>query len=592
MALGKAFIEVHADTAPFARELGKEINRILREQESKTTTSGSRIGSNIAKGVSQGITRNRKSIGNSLSKGLQSGVQQSQGLFSRLGAGLVDTIDDGLSGLPAELKAVLGGALLAVAPIAGSLIAAAITGAIATALTFGVAGLGILAASQFSEIGDQFTTIFTNLRSTIVEDAQVIFPVLTAGLEMVEKRLLGLRPVWQKVFQAASTVILPLLDGILGFAENFGQQFAASFDNLDEFADLLGRGLREIGTAAGQVIRAIANDDDAVAALTDLLLLVRDLILFTGMLVKAFLDLYGALRAIAIATDGLGIIQTDLKDFNRESLLGAQASAAMSAGISGTVQQLESEQKALDEANKVLDDYIKRTFGSWDANIQFEQSLDDMAETLAKHRGALDLNSQAGRDNQKVIRDASAALIEQRNKTIELTGNTEHANQVFATNRKRLEDQAAAAGINRQRFRDLTDAILDVPPPKETGVTQSSVNRAQALRQALSRIGSTINQLGKLGAQHSSGFQMYAEGGIVNRPTMGLVGEAGPEAILPLNNPGRASQILSQTGLGSSLSPTVNVYIGNQAIDAYIDTRVAGRMATTARDLAYGSRGI
>jgi hypothetical protein len=56
------------------------------------------------------------------------------------------------------------------------------------------------------------------------------------------------------------------------------------------------------------------------------------------------------------------------------------------------------------------------------------------------------------------------------------------------------------------------------------------------------------------------GFHAFAKGGIVTRPTMGLLGEAGPEAVIPLN----------RGGLGG----TINVYVEgtvvseNQLVDA------------------------
>jgi phage-related minor tail protein len=58
----------------------------------------------------------------------------------------------------------------------------------------------------------------------------------------------------------------------------------------------------------------------------------------------------------------------------------------------------------------------------------------------------------------------------------------------------------------------------------------------------------------------------FAKGGIVTRPTLGLVGEAGPEAVIPLNR---------SSGLGTSISITVNAgmgadgaEIGDQIVDA------------------------
>jgi SLT domain-containing protein len=42
----------------------------------------------------------------------------------------------------------------------------------------------------------------------------------------------------------------------------------------------------------------------------------------------------------------------------------------------------------------------------------------------------------------------------------------------------------------------------------------------------------------------------FAAGGIVDRPTLAMIGEGrGPEAIIPLTNPGRAMQLMQQSGL-------------------------------------------
>ena len=41
----------------------------------------------------------------------------------------------------------------------------------------------------------------------------------------------------------------------------------------------------------------------------------------------------------------------------------------------------------------------------------------------------------------------------------------------------------------------------------------------------------------------------YAAGGIISHPEIAMIGEAGPEAILPLNNPRRSFEILGESGL-------------------------------------------
>lgn len=602
MALGKAFIEVHADTKPFARQIGKEIDKILRDVEKETTTSGKKLGENVGDGIASGVRNSKKKIRDGLGEAFN--PQGNEGIFQRFAKGIVDTLDDGLSGLPAEVKVLLGASLVAIAPIAGALIGAAVAAAIVAALTIGLAGIGVVVAAQFTEIQDEFTSFMGDLRDIIVTDGQVLFAPMMAALIMIEDRLMGLRPIWQAVFGEAAKVILPVVDALLGFVEEFAPRFAIALGTADEFTDILGNGLREIGREAGNFLAIIATDDDAKAALNDILMLVRDLIFFTGALVAGFLDVYGAIRQVAIALDVFGLIEPDLEMYHKGALKSAEATALLAAGARGTAAALEHEEKALAEVNKAIDDYINDSFKAWTGNINFEQSLDDMSETLKKHRGALNLDTQAGRDNQSAIKDAANALLIQRANTINLTGDTEKASATFATNAIRLRAAAAAAGITGAKFDELTKEILSVPPPISPGISPSATNsvnsNASAFRALAAAILAAVAAQKKLRGRTitggTGGIQEFADGGIVPASPGGQivrVGEGGSsETIIPNNDPGRAMQLLNQSGLSSMFTPIVNVFVGNDQLDARIDSRAHAVMTMSARDLAYGTRGI
>jgi tape measure domain-containing protein len=54
----------------------------------------------------------------------------------------------------------------------------------------------------------------------------------------------------------------------------------------------------------------------------------------------------------------------------------------------------------------------------------------------------------------------------------------------------------------------------------------------------------------------------WASGGIVNRPQIGVIGESGPEAIIPLTKPRRARELMQQAGLaGAGGYDTVNINV-------------------------------
>lgn len=78
---------------------------------------------------------------------------------------------------------------------------------------------------------------------------------------------------------------------------------------------------------------------------------------------------------------------------------------------------------------------------------------------------------------------------------------------------------------------------------------------------ALPGMASSAAQLAGLGALRA-GVAMLAEGGIATRPTAGIFGEAGPEAIIPLNN----KKAIDDFGLGGT-TPNMTLVVQAQSID-------------------------
>lgn len=597
MALGKAFIEVHADTKPFAQELGKELGRILKVAESGVVKdAGHKMGKTLADGASEGFEKNSKKIGaGKVGDGGTGFANQGAGLGKQLLKGLIDTIDDGLSGLPGEVKAALAGGIVALLPVAAGL-GGALGGAIVTGLvtTVGV-GVGVALASQYEVVQDRFADALGALRILAVEAAEPIVSPLLAGIDDFVQSVsqIDLR----SLFQNASAAIQPLLQSLGTAGEVFVPHLADSLKNAGAFAEILGNGIVEIADALGSVLAEIANDDDAQNALADTLIFVEDLIRFTGGAVKAMLDLWGVIRQVGQALTEL--LHLDAIITFENTLRGATGEAGrFGVGLDLVIGKTKAEEEAAKKLTDAIEGYTDAISNSWDANIDFEQSLDDMSESLRKNRGAIDLDSQAGRDHQASIKKSALALREQRDSTIALTGDTVTANRVFEENRRRLEAQAVAGGITKQKFAELTAVLLNVPPPVNTGIDQASLNRLVAAGGAAAYLAAqlaTVAQRAKIPLGPIGGYHGYADGGVFNKPTLGVFGEAGEEVIIPTTKPARAAQLIASNPTLSSMmnsTPTVNVYIGNQQLDAYIDSQVSKSMASTARGVSYGSRSL
>lgn len=609
MALGKAFIEVHADTKPFAQELGKELGRILKAVENGPSRKiGEKLGREMGEGASDSFDKSFKpGGGSSKGKGGKKGPFGEifnidvEGFGGRLASGLIDALDDGLSGLPVEIKLALAAAAIAAAPfIAG--FAGAIAGGVTTGLLTVVgAGIAVVAASQLVVIQEAWARTLQNLQAISIQAAQpVVGPLLTA-FDHIQDRAEFLGPQLEQLFGLAARAVVPLTDGLLDAAENALPFFISALSNVDAFANVLANGFGRIGTEIGRAFDQIANDDDALGALQGLLNVIAQMIRFGGFLLKMFVDIHGAVSDLIETFDLFNLV-----NFDQSISDGIRETDDFSGALAGLFTATSTEAEAMEALNKQLDDYVSGIDDSWSANIDFEQSLDDLSASLRENGRTLDINTQRGRNNQSALKDVALGLIEQRKQTILLTGDTTTANAVFATNRQRFLDAAIAGGITKEKFDELTAAILNVPPPVVTGVTATSLENLRLVgvyaasgAVALANMIANAKGLSSISipkpyyGQGRGGTQQYADGGIFNKPTLGIFGEAGEEVIIPTTKPGRAAELISQSPmLSSMMSPSVNVYIGNQQIDAYIDSRVARSQAATARGLSYGSRSL
>lgn len=90
------------------------------------------------------------------------------------------------------------------------------------------------------------------------------------------------------------------------------------------------------------------------------------------------------------------------------------------------------------------------------------------------------------------------------------------------------------------------------------------------------------------------GNKPFAEGGIVRGPTQALIGEAGTEVVIPMTRPGRAAELMRQSGLAQMLGGggdiSVQVFLGNQAFDQHVQKIVVQDNRANARQLGFGVR--
>lgn len=591
MALGKAFIEVHADTRPFARQLGRDLDAVLKDAEKDIRASSRKVGDTISTEAGKGVKRSGKKITTGVDKAVTDTLNS--GVFGKLAKGVIDTIDDGLSGLPAEVKLALGAALVASLPFAiafGSAIAAAITAGLTL---IGGIGLGALLASQFTEVREAAQDTFSYLRTQFLQTAEPLVRPFLNALRLVRERLTTLQPELVNLFLRIGDTAVPIADAFVGAVEEFVPAFRRGFANIGEFLAPLQIGLRGIGRAAGEFFEVILNNPNADEAFFDILDVVHRLITAFTELVDWGLDFYGVLRDIAEAVGLVEPYEQTITRLGRQIGIATEEQSLFGDIIAGTIEPLDAETEAIDELNQAITLLTRLTTNAISNEIAFQQGIDDLTESIKENKDTLDLHGQAGRDNANVLLDLAQTILETRQNTIDLTGNVAAAEAAFNAQREEVYRVARQMGLTKTEVDGVIGALLAIPAPRQAGVTENSLDRLEDFNRALrntiylqSLIDPTYNPQGP------GGQQRFAHGGIVTGPTNALIGEAGDEVVIPLSRPARAAQLLNESGLSSMMSPTVNVYIGNQQIDAYIATQTNRQLAMSARAMNYGTRGI
>jgi hypothetical protein len=142
----------------------------------------------------------------------------------------------------------------------------------------------------------------------------------------------------------------------------------------------------------------------------------------------------------------------------------------MAESYRGSAQELADMNEKIREKNDLTRESIT-------ADLDFEDALAGLTGTGEGWTATLDKSNQLGRDNQRVLIDATEDLKALGDATLEQTGSQEQANAVLETGRQRLVDAAVAAGYNKDEVDLLVGSILSIP---KTSTTDVDVNTADA----------------------------------------------------------------------------------------------------------------
>lgn len=632
MALGKAYITVHADTRPFGRELKGELEKHLAAADKQMAAGGQKAGKSwtdgatgeIRKGakdlgrefdklepvVRRSVRKSAKAIDNEFGKGFKDAERGVQRAFSLIGNTMLSFFSsslkngkdwaNGISGLLSGAGESLGSSLSMVIGIAALVFAA---------LSAGIP-LIVSAATAFALLGAAAASVALAFAPLLVvfKELAPILPALGAAQDKWNKAFKQLNPVLRPLALVLREIALTfkklpigdLLKGLLGPLKAF-EGFISSKAFRKAWIDL-GKDAAMFFGAITAAFQNKAGREAFTAWVKETGDILRVFGPAVGKVLGAFVTVFNN-PAFQHAVGSIATIISELVVQFADWLTQASNSGALDTFLSNVLMIFQDLMNILPAVGAFLAPFL--TPGAFAA-------LDSLLKSLAFNLrviGAL-LSTKEG---QRTVHDFSVALESLAFGVGALiflfVALDTTARAVISFFRKVPGWIKSAWGGIAGFFKGLWHSIgvgLD-------NFFNSIIDGLNGLIRQLNKLpGVSISQLGHVhftsvvdnsgksgkgaggggGSGGSHGIFASANGNYFDRPSLTTVGEGWkPEVVIPLTKPARARALADKTGLTSMLTGDrgigdIYVFVGNEPVDA----RVERAMDRTARNLTTGPR--
>ena len=585
MQVGEAFVEIDGDYREIAdngaRKIEKAFDKVaadldLENMEEAFGKAGDKAGERFVRDAN-GRLRNSKghfvregaAAGRAIGQGVRRGVDQESrrdgggGLLGRLFGGINNKLDSAGNALTKKLRDLLNPAKLA--KLAGT----GIVELISKTFTFGgIAGVIFNLTSSLLSLSGVLLTLPGILGSVALAGGtlaiafsgfgDVIEALASGDIDKINESLKKLPPSARAVAREIGTIIPVLRDIRTQVQQNFFEQFEGKLTNVTKnLGGTFGKGFSNLATNLGAQLGTVLNRLSSPGArrfFERLFATANNFVTNVGPpLTRVFDAVAGAIERSLPFVDrfsaGLGggldrfaaFIDEKVADGSFDRFL---ENAFTTAGLLGdAIGEVVGLLQAMFEDSNTTGNEFLETFTS---------AIRELKEYFESEPGkeALETLVFLGKLMAGVVMTLIRATL----------GWLTAINKVYQAARNVYQTFKAAFGL----YNEMTNA------------------------------GNAIGSAFAAGARRLPGF---AVGGIVDRPTVAHVGEAGPEAIVPLNNPRRAAEVMEDAGLlsiaagmGSADSPTVIVYLGTEQITDILDTRVDKGLKRAGRALNQGVR--
>lgn len=270
----------------------------------------------------------------------------------------------------------------------------------------------------------------------------------------------------------------------------------------------------------------------------------------------ALSELQAAGDSAATATDGLTVAIEGGTDASGNASIATSEFEARLQASSQRAQEnaaaLEEQKAALEAAEEATQALITATLSMFNSELQLANQQDrttdairDYEEKLFTLGGQTNLTTEEQRDLDAAARDVYSSALAQAGAAAKLAEDQAKASGATLT-------AAQSATIQRDSLQQVANSLAPGSPLRAQLQAYIDVLNNQIPRDINTKLTATATATLTVlvSGSGTSAVYRYAEGGIFDRATVGVFGEAGREAIIPVTRPGRAMQLMRESGLG------------------------------------------
>ena len=224
------------------------------------------------------------------------------------------------------------------------------------------------------------------------------------------------------------------------------------------------------------------------------------------------------------------------------------------------IRQEEERKKKKKETKIALEELIVSTDEWANTIIWTGQALDDYIEMCDSMRESQKWLNEKLKEGEKDLTDYAAAMLRVQENAVLMEGKQEAVKNMIEEQNKAIEEQKEAVEALTADFIGFADAIDPIGNMLKEMAKQGFSTVLRAIGEQMMAMAAlffstgqfakaALSLAGGLAAIVASNYiKSLAKGGIVTQPTLALIGESGPEAVVPL-------------GKGGGIGTTINVYV-------------------------------